>query len=144
MRLESKGITNFVVLEAKDHIGGRSYTTNIQFEGESIPVDHGSMWIHGASSNPLSDLALDFNIDVVTSTFNEKVYKANADGAISDSQLATIYRNRYDNGFFRYQANRQESTDADESLQKTANQYLNSVSDDFEKDVLKYFLYELY
>lgn len=140
MTLQSKGITNFVVLEAKDHIGGRSYTTNIQFEGESIPVDHGSMWIHGASSNPLSDLALDFNVDMVTSTFNEKVYKANAGGAISDSQLATIYRNRYDDGFFRYQANRQDSTGVDESLQETANRYLNSFSDDFEKDVLKYFL----
>jgi monoamine oxidase len=141
MTLESKGITNFVVLEAKDHIGGRSYTTNIMFEGESIPVDHGSMWIHGASSNPLSDIALEFDIDMATSTFNEKVYTANGGGAISDSQLATIYRNRYENGFMRYQANRQDSTDVDESLQTTANQYLNSFSgSNFEKDVLKYFM----
>lgn len=140
MTLESKGITNYVVLEAKDHIGGRSFTTNIMFEGASIPVDHGSMWIHGASSNLLSDIALEFDIDMATSTFNEKVYKANAGGAITDSQLATIYRNRYENGFMRYQANRQDSTDVDESLQKTANLYLNSFTGDFEKDVLRYLM----
>eukprot|EP00557_Chaetoceros_sp_GSL56_P014967 CAMPEP_0176486844 /NCGR_PEP_ID=MMETSP0200_2-20121128/5792_1 /TAXON_ID=947934 /ORGANISM="Chaetoceros sp., Strain GSL56" /LENGTH=570 /DNA_ID=CAMNT_0017883587 /DNA_START=353 /DNA_END=2065 /DNA_ORIENTATION=+ len=140
MTLESKGVTNFLVLEAKDHIGGRSFTTNVMFEGESIPVDHGSMWIHGASSNPISDIALEFDIDMVTSTFNEKVYNANAGGAIPDSQVATIYRNRYENGFLDYQANRQDSTNVDQSLQTTANQYLNSFSGNFEKDVLRHFM----
>lgn len=42
------------VLEARDRIGGRVWTSR---EWADIPVDLGASWIHGTSRNPLTDLA---------------------------------------------------------------------------------------
>lgn len=42
-----------VVLEARDRIGGRAWTETI----DTVPVDRGAQWIHGAHANPLTDLA---------------------------------------------------------------------------------------
>jgi monoamine oxidase len=44
---------DFVVLEARDRIGGRIYT-NHQL---GLPVDLGASWIHGTDGNPLNDIA---------------------------------------------------------------------------------------
>lgn len=140
MTLKSKGINNFVILEAKDHIGGRSYTTMENFDGQLIPVDHGSMWIHGGAANPINDIAKLANIGTKTSTFNEKIYKANNAGPVPSSQVNSIYNNRYDNGFMPYQAKLQDSTNADEPLRNSANKYMNTFADGLEKDVLKYMM----
>jgi monoamine oxidase len=43
-----------VVLEARDRIGGRIWTSN---KWPDLPLDLGATWIHGATDNPLSDLA---------------------------------------------------------------------------------------
>jgi len=138
MTLLSRGITNFRILEAKDHIGGRSYTTQETFEGATIPVDHGSMWLHGGSANPLNAIAQQTGNPTSTSTYNQKVYKSNGGGALLDSQLNTIYRQKFENGFMNYQEGRQESTNVDQGLDISANQYLGTISDNFEKDVLKH------
>ncbi len=42
------------VLEARDRIGGRVWTSHVW---DDIPVDLGASWIHGTSGNPLTDLA---------------------------------------------------------------------------------------
>lgn len=140
MTLKSKGINNFVILEAKEHIGGRSYTTMENFEGELIPVDHGSMWIHGGAANPINDIAKLANISTKISTSYEKIYQDNNAGPIPSSQVDNIYNIRYDRGFLRYQAELQESTDVDEPLQNGANEYLSTFANGLEKDVLKYMM----
>jgi monoamine oxidase len=43
-----------VVLEARDRIGGRVWTSN---KWPDLPLDLGATWIHGTTDNPLSDLA---------------------------------------------------------------------------------------
>lgn len=43
-----------VVLEARDRIGGRIWTSN---KWPDLPLDLGATWIHGTTGNPLSDLA---------------------------------------------------------------------------------------
>jgi monoamine oxidase len=141
MTLKAKGITNFIVLEAKDHIGGRSYTVNESFNGESIPIDYGSMWIHGGTSNPLYPILTTVGgIPTSESTYPERMYKTNAGGAYTDGQLNTYYDTLYEHGFFAYQANRQDSTDVDETLQATANKYLSTLSSTEEKTIAKYFM----
>jgi len=141
MTLKAKGITNFIVLEAKDHIGGRSYTTNESFKGQSIPIDTGSMWIHGGTSNPLYPILTTVGgIPTSESTFPERMYKSNGGGAYTNSQLNTYYDTLYENGFFAYQERRQESTDVDETLQSTANKYLSTVSSTERKTIAKYFM----
>lgn len=43
-----------VILEARDRIGGRIWTSN---KWTDLPLDLGASWIHGTTDNPLSDLA---------------------------------------------------------------------------------------
>jgi len=138
MTLLSRGITNFRILEAKDHIGGRSYTTQETFEGATIPVDHGSMWLHGGSANPLNAIALQTGNPTSTSTYNQKVYKSNGGGALPDKDLNKIYRRNFENGFMDYQEGRQDSTNADEGLDISANEYLGTISSNLKKEVLKH------
>jgi monoamine oxidase len=51
--LAQRGIS-FVVLEAKDWIGGRAFTESSSF---GMPFDHGASWIYQADHNPLTPIA---------------------------------------------------------------------------------------
>ena len=51
--LEVRGFHNVVVLEARDRVGGRIWTSSI---GDGIPVELGATWIHGVRGNPISDI----------------------------------------------------------------------------------------
>ncbi|TDN44311.1 monoamine oxidase [Curtobacterium flaccumfaciens] len=53
-----------VVLEARDRIGGRTWTDSTL----GVPVDLGASWIHGVDGNPLWALAPRFGIDTVEFT----------------------------------------------------------------------------
>ncbi|XP_077274574.1 uncharacterized protein LOC143904120 isoform X2 [Temnothorax americanus] len=52
-RLLRRGVSDFVILEANDRIGGRINTTNF---GEYV-VDLGAQWVHGESGNVVFELA---------------------------------------------------------------------------------------
>jgi len=48
--LEESGIKNYVILEARDRIGGRAFTT----EEFGYPLDMGGQWIHNSCyQNPM-------------------------------------------------------------------------------------------
>jgi monoamine oxidase len=51
--LAQRGIS-FVVVEAKDWIGGRAFTETASF---GVPFDHGASWIYQADHNPLTPMA---------------------------------------------------------------------------------------
>ncbi len=53
-----------VVLEARDRIGGRTWTDTEL----GVPVDLGASWIHGIDGNPLWSLAASFGIETVEFT----------------------------------------------------------------------------
>lgn len=53
-----------VVLEARDRIGGRTWTDSEL----GVPVDLGASWIHGIDGNPLWSLAASFGIETVEFT----------------------------------------------------------------------------
>jgi hypothetical protein len=53
-----------VVLEARDRIGGRTWTD----DALGVPVDLGASWIHGVDGNPLWSLAAAFDIETVEFT----------------------------------------------------------------------------
>lgn len=141
MTLQSKGITNFKIIEAKDYIGGRSHTTYESFNGANIAIDEGSMWLHGGVDNPLYDIVTAVGgIPTSESSFAERLYKSNGGGAYTSQQLNSFYNELYENGFMPYQASKQESTNNDQPLQNIANQYLNTVSSAEKKAVAKYMM----
>ena len=51
--LQVRGFGNVVLLEARDRVGGRIWTSSI---GDGIPVELGATWIHGVRGNPISDI----------------------------------------------------------------------------------------
>ena len=51
--LQVRGFENVVILEARDRVGGRIWTSSI---GDGIPVELGATWIHGVRGNPISDI----------------------------------------------------------------------------------------
>ena len=51
--LQIRGFHNVVLLEARDRVGGRIWTSSI---GDGIPVELGATWIHGVRGNPVSDI----------------------------------------------------------------------------------------
>jgi len=55
-RLADLGVDNVLVLEARDRVGGRTFSVDTPYAGN---VDLGAMWIHeGQAGNPLFDLAV--------------------------------------------------------------------------------------
>ncbi len=70
-KLKSHGL-NVIVLEARDRIGGRIWTSH---KWPQIPLDLGASWIHGVDGNPLTELA--DHMDArrsVTSYENARIY----------------------------------------------------------------------
>lgn len=53
LRLAERGVP-FVVVEAKDRVGGRAFTDTAAF---GVPFDHGCHWLHSASLNPFRTIA---------------------------------------------------------------------------------------
>jgi len=69
------------VLEARDRIGGRTYTNR----SEGFPFDEGASWIHGPRRNPISDVADEANATrYETDDDSVKVY--NLDGVEYDDK----------------------------------------------------------
>jgi monoamine oxidase len=63
-RALARGGQRVVVLEARDRIGGRTWTDTAL----GVPVDLGASWIHGVDGNPLWALAPAYGIDTVEYT----------------------------------------------------------------------------
>src|SRR5438105_10423662 len=59
-RLVDKGSVSFLVLEARDRVGGRVHT----IEPAGFPLDRGAEWLHSADRNPLSPIARDLGLRV--------------------------------------------------------------------------------
>ena len=106
--LKEADVTNFMVLEARDYIGGRSVTS---YElGTDKPVELGSEWIHGTEvrkkgprfmENPVFTAAKEYGAPYGISDFNRAFYKSNGE-MILDSQAASLsekYWSGSDEGF---------------------------------------------
>ncbi len=53
-RLRDAGFQNITLLEARDRIGGRVWTSDVW---ANAPVDLGASWIHGWRGNPITKMA---------------------------------------------------------------------------------------
>lgn len=79
-RLAEKGVKDFIILEAREQIGGRMYSHN--FNG--ITIEKGANWIEGVGGkmeNPIIPIADKINLindesnfDNVTSNFYDQKY----------------------------------------------------------------------
>lgn len=129
-RTLKKNGMGFVVLEARDYIGGRSRSVTM----DSSMVELGSNWIHGASAtnNPIYKLSKDFGAPSVVSDPDESValysnkYLSLTPHQVSDAEYTRIETSLLDNGFTPFMEKRQDSTDVDSSLRTTADLYISN------------------
>ncbi len=68
--LQIRGFHNVVLLEARDRVGGRIWTSSI---GDDIPVELGATWIHGVRGNPISDIVESNGIATVETDYDNAV-----------------------------------------------------------------------
>ncbi|MDA0268235.1 MAG: NAD(P)/FAD-dependent oxidoreductase [Cyanobacteria bacterium] len=59
-----------LVLEARDRIGGRTWTST---HWQDIPLDMGASWIHGIDGNPLTNLANTINAELITTRYDNAI-----------------------------------------------------------------------
>ena len=67
--LKKKGVS-VIVLEARDRIGGRTYSVPSTAAGKSFFADLGASWIHGITGNPLNALAKAANVAVQSKVYD--------------------------------------------------------------------------
>jgi spermine oxidase len=76
--LMSNGIQDFVVLEARNRIGGRIISIDM---GTSSRIELGANWIHGVLGNPIFELAISHGlVDILQTPQNRKVVALCEDG----------------------------------------------------------------
>lgn len=68
--LQIRGFDDVVLLEARDRIGGRIWTSSI---GDGIPIELGATWIHGIRGNPVHEIAESNRISTVESDYDNAV-----------------------------------------------------------------------
>ena len=104
--LKKKKVTNFRILEAKNHIGGRSITHHEDWEGQDVACDLGSMWIQNASGNLLNEYIKKYQIPTHVSEFNTRMYEGDGKGYIK--HFEDLDEELFEEGFYEYQAARQQ------------------------------------
>lgn len=76
-----------IVLEARDRIGGRTWTDHRL----GVPLDMGGAWIHGVDGNPLTQLAADAGIKMIPSDWDSiQLYQGTR--ALSETEMAKADR----------------------------------------------------
>lgn len=92
-----------VMIEARDRIGGRCCTDRTTFKtpnGNDFPVDLGACWIHGATDNPLVQLARSSGLQMSIASENIKllVDKMREADEKSDAKIAKLFDDLLDDG----------------------------------------------
>jgi monoamine oxidase len=121
--LLSKGVSNFLVLEASDTIGGRCQTVTLN---DGITAELGCQWVHGASTqNPVYNIVKKSGIPTKESDFDDTARYSNVYGGIGPHRVWNAPETDY-NRFMSFQARLQDSTNYDQSLRKIADRYIKN------------------
>lgn len=124
--LKDSDVTNFLVLEARDYVGGRSVTS---FElGPDKPVELGSEWIQGTDikkrklryiDNPVFNAAEEANVPLGITDPKAAFYRSNGE-RFTDAEANSL-QEKYWDGFMNYIDERSDRVDID----------IRSAADDF-------------
>ncbi|MBD2329129.1 FAD-dependent oxidoreductase [Alkalinema sp. FACHB-956] len=78
---------NVIVIEARDRIGGRIWTSS---HWPDIPLDFGATWIHGTQGNPLTDLATQIKAQRLTTRYTQSITYNTSGNPLSNAQEARL------------------------------------------------------
>ncbi len=80
-KLQARG-HEVVVLEARDRIGGRIWTSK---KWTDMPLDLGATWVHGVKGNPLTKLAQSIGAQRISTSYDSSIVY-NTDGTLLSTQ----------------------------------------------------------
>ena len=128
--LSSNGVDNFIIVEARDYIGGRSRSINLSGQ----PVDIGSSWVVniGSSSNrnPVHQAVLDSGVSYTQERFVSATYMSNGEGTLLDGSLDRNVKQVLWVDFLNYVRSRQQNDQIDVSLRIVTNDFMNNYTMD--------------
>ncbi|KAH9012814.1 amine oxidase [Lactarius deliciosus] len=86
-RLAAQGITNFLIVEARDELGGRMRSATFGAPNRQLTVEVGANWIHGTQegdgpANPMFQLSLKHSLKTVESHLHTSITTYDANGAV--------------------------------------------------------------
>ncbi|MDX1928004.1 MAG: FAD-dependent oxidoreductase [Pirellulaceae bacterium] len=115
---------NVVVLEARDRIGGRLWTST---KWPELPVDLGASWIHGVEGNPLMELAQKARAKTLTTSYDKSIlYNTNGEELTEDEErLLDRLRKQ-----FRSAIKAAQKRDEDQSIRQVTKQLASRLKDD--------------
>lgn len=76
-----------VVLEARDRIGGRIWTST---QWPDAPLDLGATWIHGVTGNPISDLADQLGARRLVTSYNRAILYNTTGRLLSEAEAVQL------------------------------------------------------
>ncbi|KAI0299064.1 amine oxidase [Multifurca ochricompacta] len=91
-KLTEEGITNFLIVEARDELGGRMHSTTFGAPGRQLTVEIGANWIQGTQvgtgpANPILVLARKHNISAVESDYFTSITTYDETGQVDYSDV---------------------------------------------------------
>ncbi|KAJ7180590.1 amine oxidase [Mycena filopes] len=100
--LHEKGIHDFLIIEARDELGGRMRSTQFGTEGKRVLVELGANWIQGTQdgdgpANPILTLAKKHHLRTAESDFYESIATFDEAGAVDYLEVLTKAVDAYTN-----------------------------------------------
>ena len=126
-KLDSEGF-DVLILEARDRIGGRTWT--MYWDTAGIPIDMGAGWIHGTTNNPLTKIAEDHGIELLETDLNSGVLLGPDGEWIDDdkyNEIESLYAQ-----FQEYRWEYAEQVDEDTSIKEAEENFakINNLSEE--------------
>ena len=118
-KLDSQGF-DVLVLEARDRIGGRTWT--MYWDEAGIPIDMGAGWIHGTTGNPLTKIAEDHGIELYETDYDSTIlFGPNGEWVDDDTyaEIALMYQD-----FQKYRWEFAETVDQDTSIKAAEDSFV--------------------
>ncbi|KAH9056463.1 amine oxidase [Lactarius vividus] len=86
-KLAAQGITDFLIVEARDELGGRMRSATFGAPNRQLTVELGANWVHGTQegdgpANPMFELALKHNLKTTKSHPQTSITTYDANGAV--------------------------------------------------------------
>lgn len=74
--LTARNITDFVLLEGRDELGGRAHTETLHNSatGETVVVEKGCNWIQGPGKEPILELAQRWGLKTTPTNYSDSVW----------------------------------------------------------------------
>ena len=139
-KLAASGVSDMLIIEARDYIGGRSRTTTDFVPGSTMPFELGSEWVYKDWDNPIVDALDKEKVAYKEENSNELAFFSTDGGKIDDGTSKELESRLWCNGFLRYAAKQSREIDGrSDNYNTMLSQYETDkgIADSFDQQFLE-------